>query len=321
LKPIKTRVAEMLGIDYPIIQGGMVWAASSDLVAAVSEAGGFGLLGSASMYPDHFRNEIRRVRQLTNKPFGANISLTRDDAQLLLDICIEEKVTAVSCSLGNPAVYVDKMKAAGIITMHVVTNLKHALKAQTVGADMVIAVGVEAGGHPGPDEMAVMTLVPQLVDALDIPVIAAGGIVDGRGLAAAMALGAEGVQVGTRFLMTTEATVHEAYKQKIMEAGMTDTILVAKKVGVVRMLKTPFALALKEAEEKGASAEELHRMLRENRPKFAMVQGDVNGQIQAGQGVGMINDIVPAAEVIRRMVTQYEDIVQKLAAASQAKGG
>lgn len=310
---MKTKVTDLLGIKYPIIQGGMVWAASSGLVAAVSEAGGFGLLGSASMYPDHFREEIRRVRELTDKPFGANISLSRDDAELLLDICIEEKVKAVSCSLGNPATYVEKMKKNGVITLHVVTNLKHGLKAQQVGVDGVIAVAIEAGGHPGPDELALSTLIPVLADNLDIPIIAAGGIVDGRGLAASLALGADGVQVGTRFLMTTEATVHESYKQKVLDAGITDTVLVARKVGMVRMLKTPFALTLKEAEEKGATEEELNRMLRENRPKFSMRDGDANGQIQAGQGSGLIHDIVPAAEVINRMVSEYEQIVERLA--------
>jgi enoyl-[acyl-carrier protein] reductase II len=310
---LETKLTRLLGVKYPIVQGGMVWAANSDLVAAVSNAGGLGLLGSASMWPDHLREEIRRVKSLTDQNFGVNISLRRENLQTLLEIVMEEGVKAVSCSLGSPKTYVPLLHEHGIVCMHVVTNLKHALKAQEAGADAVIAVGIEAGGHPGPDELACMTLIPQLADHLTIPIVASGGIVDGRGFASAMALGASGVQIGTRFLATTEASVHEAYKQKIVDAGQTDTLLVAKRVGIVRMLKNNFSLKLKEAEENGASADEINGLLLEQRPKGAMKEGDVeNGQIQAGQGVGLINDIVPAGEVVQRIISQYEAIKQSM---------
>jgi len=310
---IKTRVTELLGIEYPIIQGGMVWAAGSDLVAAVSEAGGLGLLGSGSMYLDQLRSEIRRVRSLTDKPFGVNVSLRRNDAKEILQIVVEEGVPVVSCSLGNPQMYVSWMKEHGVKTLHVVTNTKHALKAQESGVDAVIAVGVEAGGHPGPDELALMTLIPLLSEVIHIPIIAAGGIVDGRGFAAALALGAEGVQIGTRFIATVEASVHPAYKEKIIQAKDTDSVLVGRNVELVRVLKNSFSEKILRAQAAGASPEEIHQIMREARPKRAMFEGDVeNGQVQAGQGVGLIKDIVPAAEVIRRIVTQYREIAQRL---------
>jgi len=304
--PLPTRLTDLLGIDYPIVQGGMVWAAGSSLVAAVSAAGGLGLLGSGSMYPDVLREEIRRVKAATDRPFGVNVSLRRDDSPTLLQIVLEEGVPVISCSLGNPNIYVEKMKARGIKTLHVVTNTKHAAKAEQAGVDALIAVGIEAGGHPGPDELALTTLIPQLHDATSLPVVAAGGIVDGRGLAAALALGADGVQIGTRFIATTEASVHPSYKEMLVQAGPTDSVLIARNVELVRVLKNDFAARIAKAQADGASATELHELLREGRPKLTMYEGDVqNGQVQAGQGVGMIRDILPTAELIQRMITQY----------------
>ena len=310
---MKTKVTDLLEIEYPIIQGGMVWAGGSALVGAVSAAGGLGLLGSGSMYPDFLRSEIRKVREMTDKPFGVNVSLRRDDAEHLLDIVIEEGVKVVSCSLGNPSLYVSKMKEHGVKTLHVTTNLKHSLKAESAGVDAVIAVGIEAGGHPGPDELALTTLIPQLADALRIPVIAAGGIVDGRGLAAAFALGADGVQIGTRFIATAEAPVHQSYKEKIINAGATDSVLVGRNVELVRVLKNNFSKNVNEASSRGAAPEEIIKIMRENRPKNSMLLGDVeNGQLQAGQGVGLINEILPAAEVINRIISQYENVKKSL---------
>lgn len=304
--PIRTRLTELLSIDFPIVQGGMVWAAGSALVAAVSKAGGLGLLGSGSMYPDMLREEIRRVRAATDRPFGVNVSLRRDDCPTLLEIVMEEGVPVVSCSLGNPNIYVEMMKARGIKTMHVVTNTKHAAKAEQAGVDALIAVGIEAGGHPGPDELALMTLIPQLRDATSLPLIAAGGIADGRGLAAVLALGADGVQIGTRFIATDEASVHQSYKEMIVQAGVTDSVLVARNVELVRVLKNEFTTRINQAQFEGATPEAILGILREGRPKLTMHEGDVqNGQVQAGQGVGLIRDILPTDELMRRIVGQY----------------
>jgi enoyl-[acyl-carrier protein] reductase II len=303
---ICTRLTELLGIDYPIVQGGMVWAAGSRLVAAVSKSGGLGLLGSGSMYPDVLREEIQRVKAATDKPFGVNVSLRRDDSQALLQIVLEEGVPVISCSLGNPNIYVDMMKERGVKTMHVVTNTKHAAKAEQAGVDALIAVGIEAGGHPGPDELALMTLIPQLRDATSLPLVAAGGIVDGRGLAAILALGGDGVQIGTRFIATDESAVHANYKKMLVEAGATDSVLIGRNVELVRVLKNQFTTKFIAAQNAGASADEILMLLREGRPKITLKDGDMqNGQVQAGQGVGMIRDIVPTAELMRRIVGQY----------------
>jgi enoyl-[acyl-carrier protein] reductase II len=317
--PIISRLTQLLSIDYPIVQGGMVWAAGSALVAAVSQAGGLGLLGSGSMYPDMLRAEIRRVRAVTDRPFGVNVSLRRDDSETLLQIVMDEGVPVVSCSLGNPGIYVERMKARGIKTMHVVTNTRHAAKAEQAGVDALIAVGIEAGGHPGPDELALMTLIPQLRDATDLPLVAAGGIADGRGLAAALALGADGVQIGTRFIATDEASVHQSYKEMLVQAGTTDSVLIARNVELVRVLKNRFSIRISQAQIEGATPEAILGILREGRPKLTMHEGDVqNGQVQAGQGVGLIQDIVPTAELMRRIVSQYWDARAAMPRASSA---
>jgi Dioxygenases related to 2-nitropropane dioxygenase len=235
---MKTQITELLGIDYPIIQAGMVWVSGWKLASAVSNCGGLGLIGSGSMKPDLLREHIIKCKNATSKPFGVNIPLLRGDADELMKVTIEEDVKIVFTSAGHPKKYSKILKDNGIKLIHVVPNIKFGLKAQESGCDAVVGEGVEAGGHNGADQITTMSLIPQLVDALQIPVIAAGGIADGRGILAALSLGASGVQIGTRFAATVESSAHENYKRKILEAKDTDTVLAFAKIGLMRMIKT-----------------------------------------------------------------------------------
>jgi len=304
--PLQTRVTRLFGIQYPLIQAGMVWTAGSKLAVAVSEAGGLGLIGAGSMKSGLLREHVRKAKAGTAFPFGVNIPLLRKDAEELIRTAIEEGVRIVFTSSGHPLKFSTMLKEAGCTVVHVVAAVKHALKAAEAGCDAVVAEGFEAGGHNGVDEITTMALVPQVVDAVTIPVLAAGGIVDGRGMAAALALGADGVQVGTRFAVTVESSAHENYKKAVIDARDTSTVLTLKKITPVRMVKTPFALRVLEAERRGAGKEELEGLLGQKREMMGIFEGNIEeGAFEAGQGAGLIHDLLPAGEVVRRMMEEY----------------
>jgi enoyl-[acyl-carrier protein] reductase II len=310
--PLATRCTRLFGIRYPIIQAGMVWAAGHRLAAAVSGGGGLGLLGAGSMKPDLLREQIRKTRGETSAPFGVNIPLSRGDAGDLVRVTLEEGIRIVFTSAGHPAAYTGILKDGGCVVVHVIAAVRHAEKAAAAGCDAVVAEGVEAGGHNGIDETTTLTLVPQVVDAVSLPVIAAGGIADGRGLAAVLALGAEAAQVGTRFAVTQESSAHDLYKQTVVRAGDTGTVLTMKKLTPVRMVKTPFASRLLEAERRGAGREEFRELLGEGRERAGIFEGNLEeGMFEAGQSAGLVSDIPAAAEVVRRMMHEYYRTVRR----------
>lgn len=310
---ITTRVTSLFGVAYPIIQGGMVWVAGWRLAAAVSEAGGLGLIGAGSMTQDVLREHVRKARQATAKPFGVNVPLLRGDASDLIRVAREEGVTIFFTSAGHPLTYTPSLKHERCTVVHVVASVKHARKCVEAGCDAVVAEGFEAGGHNGADEITTLALVPQVVDAVSIPVIAAGGIADGRGMAAAFALGAEGIQVGTRFAATVESSAHEIYKKQIVNADDTSTVLALKKVAPVRLLKTPFGLKALETDRRGASKEEQSALLGRKRERTGIFEGDVEeGEFEAGQSAGLVHDIPAAGTVIERMICEYRDALQRM---------
>lgn len=310
---IKTKITELFGIDYPIIQAGMVWVSGWKLASAVSNFGGLGLIGSGSMKPDLLREHIQKCKAATDKPFGVNIPLLRGDADELVKVTIEEGVKIVFTSAGHPKKFASLLKENGVKLVHVVPNVKYALKAQEAGCDAVVGEGVEAGGHNGADQITTFALIPQLVDALEIPVIAAGGIADGRGIVAALALGAEGVQIGTRFAATVESSAHENYKRKIVEAGDNDTVLAFRKIGLVRMIKNDFALRALKAEEECWDETRLKELLGTKRERAGIFEGNlVEGELEAGQGVGLIKDIPTVKELMERLVNEINLSLNKI---------
>lgn len=310
---IENRVTNLLGIKYPIIQAGMVWASGWKLASAVSNCGGLGLIGAGSMKPDLLREHILKCKSATNKPFGVNIPLLRGDAAELVKTTIEENVKIVFTSAGHPGKFIDEFKNNNIIVVHVVPSVKFALKAESVGCDAVVGEGVEAGGHNGADEITTFCLIPQLADKLKIPIIAAGGIADGRGTAAALALGAEGVQIGTRFAATEESSAHENYKRKILEAKDNDTILILKKIGAARMIKNDFTSTVLQAEIDGANEEELKKLLGSKRERLGIFEGDENqGMLEAGQGAGLISEIISVEKLFLKIISEYDSTINKL---------
>jgi enoyl-[acyl-carrier protein] reductase II len=310
---MKTQITELLGIDYPIIQAGMVWVSGWKLASAVSNCGGLGLIGSGSMKPDLLREHIIKCRNATSKPFGVNIPLLRGDADELVKVTIEEGVKIVFTSAGHPKKYSQILKDNGIKLIHVVPNIKFGLKAQESGCDAVVGEGVEAGGHNGADQITTMSLIPQLVDALEIPVIAAGGIADGRGILAALSLGASGVQIGTRFAATVESSAHENYKRKILEAKDTDTVLAFAKIGLMRMIKNNFAERAVQAEKEGWNEKKLKELLASKRERLGIFEGDeIEGAMEAGQGVGLINDIPTVDVLFNRLLQEYKSALKRV---------
>lgn len=310
---LRTRLTDLFGIRYPIIQAGMIWVSGAKLAAAVSNAGGLGLVGAGSMRPDLFREHLRKARTLTDQPFGVNIPIFYKYAEDCVAIALEEGVRIFFMSGGSPAKYTPMLKERGCTVVQVVGTAKHALKSQAAGCDAVVAEGFEAGGHNAPDETTTLVLVPQVVDAVDIPVIAAGGIADGRAMAAAFALGAEAVQVGTRFAATVESSAHEAFKEAIVKAEEGQTRLLLKKVVPVRLLVNSFAQKVIDAEARGASKEELADLLGAGRARMAIHEGDLEeGEIEVGQVSALIRDIRPAAEVLREMLDEYAKTLKRL---------
>jgi enoyl-[acyl-carrier protein] reductase II len=306
------RITRLFDIQYPIIQAGMVWASGWKLASAVSNAGGLGLLGAGSMYPDVLREHIIQCKGATAKPFGVNIPLLYPDVKQLIDIIIEEKVPVVFTSAGNPKTWTPVLKEHGITVVHVVSSSKFALKAQAAGCDAVVAEGFEAGGHNGREETTTMVLVPVVKDAVHIPVIAAGGIANGKQMLAAMVLGAEGVQIGSRFVCTPEASSHMAFKQAVIDAAEGDTLLSMKKLVPVRLLKNNFADDVRNAELRGATEAELEQLLGRARAKKGMFEGDLaEGELEIGQVSAMIHAIKPAAEIVREIVEEFEVLQNK----------
>jgi len=310
---LTTRINDLFGVKYPVIQAGMVWTSGWKLAAAVSENDCLGLIGSGSMKTELLREHIRRLRTYfyekeIDRPFGVNIPLTRGDAKELIKTVIDEKIRIVFTSAGNPKIFAAELKANGIKLVHVIASVKHALKAQEAGCDAVVAEGFEAGGHNGIDEITTFCLVPQVVDRVEIPVIAAGGIADGRQIAAAFTLGAEGVQIGTRFAATSEASSSELFKQKIVEAEDGSTILTLKKIAPVRLFKNKFGLEADKTEKNGATKDELIILLGSKREKKGIFEGDIEeGELEMGQSSGLIKEIKSAKEVIHDLLREYEE--------------
>lgn len=307
------RVCELFGIQYPIIQAGMIWCSGWELAAAVSNAGGLGLIGSGSMYPDILREHIRKCKQATDKPFGVNVPLLYPDIDKHMQIIVEEGVKIVFTSAGNPKTWTGYLKSHGIKVVHVVPGTKYALKAQEAGVDAVVAEGFEAGGHNGREETTTMTLIPAVRKAIQIPLIAAGGIGSGMAMAAAFALGAEGVQIGSRFVASVESSAHPNFKQAVVQAKEGDTVLTLKKLTPVRLIKNKFALTALEYEKKGASEEELQQLLGRARAKKGMFEGDLEeGELEIGQVSAMIDDIKPAAEIVREIMNEFNATIDKM---------
>lgn len=300
------RVCELLGIPYPIIQAGMVWCSGWELASAVSNVGGLGILGAGSMYPEVLRDQIRKVQEAApGKPFAVNVPLLYPAVEEHMESIVELGVPVVFTSAGNPKAWTSHLKSHGTRVVHVVSSVKFALKAQEAGVDAVVAEGFEAGGHNGREETTTMCLVPAVADACDIPVIAAGGLHDGRSIMAAMMLGAEAVQLGSRFVATPESSAHQAFKHAVLEAGEGATSLELKAVTPVRLLHNPFAQSVIAAQQAGASAEELRELLGRGRAKRGMFEGDLTeGELEIGQIAAMIRELEPAGDLVRRLVEE-----------------
>ncbi|MCX4335504.1 MAG: nitronate monooxygenase [Bacteroidales bacterium] len=311
---IKSRICDMLGIQYPVFQGGMAWIADASLAAAVSNAGGLGLISSVNAGTEVVRNEVRKCKELTDKPFGVNIMLQAPNAAEIAAMVVEEGVKILTTGAGSPAQYMEMWKAAGIKVIPVVASVALALKMQSAGADAVVAEGAESGGHVG--ELHTMALVPQIVDALDIPVVAAGGICDGRGAAAAFMLGADAIQVGTRFLAAEECTAHNVYKEKILKATDISTIVTGKTLGhPVRSLKTPFSKSFAKMEADPSVTPEEILAFGTGALRKAVKEGDLNGSYMAGECAGMVKKIEPAKSIVEDLILGAEKVMAEKAAA------
>ena len=300
------RINQLFNIQFPIIQAGMVWASGWKLASAVSNAGGLGLIGAGSMYPDILKEHIKKCKAATTKPFGVNIPLMYPDAATLIDLVIAEKVPIVFTSAGNPAIFTSKLQQQGIKVVHVVSSSKFAIKAQAAGCDAVVAEGFEAGGHNGREETTSLVLIPSVRSDISIPLIAAGGIASGKQMLAAMVLGADGVQVGSLFICTPEASSHIAFKEAIIKAEEGDTLLAMKQLMPVRLLKNDFFKQVAAAELAGADAETLKKILGRARAKLGMFEGDLSqGELEVGQVSAQIKEIKPAAQIVADMMLEY----------------
>ncbi len=306
IERIPTRVSDILRIRYPIMQAGMIWASGYKLAVACAEADILGTIGSAGMKPDLLRSQIQKARALTKKRVAVNIPLLRRDAGELLEIALGEGIDVIISSAGNPTILAPRIKAAGVTWVHVVPSVKHGNKAQDAGADIVVGEGFEAGGHNGVDEITTFALIPQLVDALSVPVAAAGGIADGRGFLAAMALGAEGVSVGTRFAATVESSAHQNYKEAVVRARDNATFLFAKRIAPVRAIINPFVQRVRDAEARCVSQEELEQAYGRSASRKGILEGDLeDGELEAGQSSGLVRDTPSAAEIVSRLVQEF----------------
>jgi len=306
------RITQLFNIEYPIIQAGMIWASGWRLASAVSNAGGLGLIGSGSMYPEVLREHIQKCKAATTKPFGVNVPLLYPDIDKHIEIIIEEKVPVVFTSAGNPKTWTAVLKEQGITVVHVVSSSKFALKAQDAGCDAVVAEGFEAGGHNGKEETTTMVLVPAVCAAVTIPVIAAGGIATGKQMLAAMVLGAEGVQVGSRFVASEEASSHINFKNAVIQSNEGDTLLSLKQLTPVRLLKNEFFNQVTQAEQRQASIDELKLLLGKGRAKKGMFEGNlIEGELEIGQVSALIKSIQPAAGIIKELWDEFEASLQQ----------
>ncbi len=302
----QNRITELFGIQYPIIQAGMIWASGWRLASAVSNAGGLGLIGAGSMYPDVLREHIIKCKQATDKPFGVNLPLLYPELEKHVAAIIEEKVPVVFTSAGNPKTYTSMFKQHGITVVHVVSSAKFARKCEDAGVDAVVAEGFEAGGHNGREETTTLCLIPAVRDAIKIPLIAAGGIATGRAMMAMMALGAEGVQMGSRFVCSPEASSHTSFKEAIVSANEGDTVLTLKQLTPVRLIKNHFYQQVQEAEAGCATVQDLNDLLGRARAKKGMFEGDMNeGELEIGQVSAIIKQIMPAGEIVKEVWNEF----------------
>ena len=305
------RITQLFGIEKPIIQAGMIWASGWRLASAVSNAGGLGMLGSGSMYPDVLREHIQKCKAATNKPFAVNVPLLYPDLDQHINIIIEEGVKIVFTSAGNPKTYTAKLKEHGITVVHVVSSSKFALKAQEAGCDAVVAEGFEAGGHNGREETTTLVLIPAVKNAVHIPVIAAGGIATGRQMLAAMVLGADAVQIGSRYVASEEASSHLNFKQAVINSNEGDTVLTLKQLAPVRLIKNEFYKQVQEAEQRGASKEEMQQLLGRARAKKGMFEGNLQeGELEIGQVSALLDDILPAGIITDNIWKEFSTALQ-----------
>ncbi|MBL4716637.1 MAG: nitronate monooxygenase [Bacteroidetes bacterium] len=310
---MENKITQLFNIEYPIIQAGMVWCAPWELASAVSNAGGLGLIGSASMYPDILKTHIKKCKEATSKPFGVNVALLYPDMEEIMNIIVEEGVKIVFTSAGNPKTWTPFLKEHGITVVHVIASIKFAQKSQEAGVDAVVAEGFEAGGHNGREETTTFCLVPMIRDAVDLPLLAAGGVASGRQMLAAMTLGADGVQIGSRFVASEESSAHINFKNKVVDINEGSTKLSMKKLVPVRMVKNKFYNDIQDAENKGATPEELKELLGKARAKKGMFEGDLEeGELEIGQISASIHDIKPAEEIVKNIWTEYLEEKRRL---------
>jgi enoyl-[acyl-carrier protein] reductase II len=301
------RITQLFNIKYPIIQGGMIWNSGYKLASAVSNSGGLGLIGAGSMYPEVLREHIQKCTKATDKPFGVNVPMLYPNVQEIMDIIVEEGVKIVFTSAGNPKTWTSFLKEKGITVVHVVSSSKFALKAQEAGVDAVVAEGFEAGGHNGREETTTLTLIPMVKENISIPLIAAGGIASGRGMLAAMILGADGVQMGSRFVASTESSAHDNFKKTVIETEEGGTLLTLKELAPVRLIKNKFFEDVQELYAKCPSKEDLENLLGKRRAKRGMFEGDlVEGELEIGQIAGLIHDIKPVDAIIKEIIDEFE---------------
>jgi enoyl-[acyl-carrier protein] reductase II len=304
---MQNKITELFNIQYPIVQAGMVWNSGWRLTSAASNAGILGLIGAGSMYPDVLREHLQKCKQATNKPFGVNVPMLYPNIEDIMNIIIEEDVKIVFTSAGNPKTWTRWLQDKGIIVVHVVSSVKFALKAQESGVDAIVAEGFEAGGHNGRDETTTLTLIPMVKEHIKIPLIAAGGIATGRGMLATMILGADGVQIGSRFVASTESSAHQAFKQIVVDAEEGATQLTLKELAPVRLIKNKFYNEIQELYKKSPTVEQLKELLGRARAKRGMFEGDLeDGELEIGQIAGLIHDIKPVAEIVKEIISEFE---------------
>jgi enoyl-[acyl-carrier protein] reductase II len=310
---LENKIKQLFAIKLPIIQAGMIWCSGWELASAVSNAGGLGLIGSGSMYPEILRQHIQKCKQATDKPFGVNVPLLYPDIDKLMDVILSEKVKIVFTSAGNPKLWTQKLKDQGITVVHIVSNSLFAKKSEDAGVDAVVAEGFEAGGHNGREETTTMCLIPIVKQAVKIPVIAAGGIGTGRGMLAAMALGADGVQIGSRFVASEEASANMNFKNAVISSKEGDTKLMLKQLTPVRLLKNDFFDKVQQAEASGASTQDLINLLSRGRAKKGMFEGDLSeGELEIGQIAALIREVKPAREIIEELMNEFEEAKKQL---------
>lgn len=309
---MKNRICSLLNIQYPIIQAGMIWCSGWELASAVSNAGGLGILGAGSMYPEILEQQILSCKNATKKPFGVNLPMLYPDIEKHIQTIIKHKIPVVITSAGNPKIWTKKLQENGCIVIHVVSSVKFALKAQEAGVDAIVAEGFEAGGHNGRDETTTLCLIPNVAQKITIPLIAAGGIGTGRSMLAALNLGADGVQIGSRFVTSNESSAHDSFKEAIVNANEGDTLLTLKELTPVRLLKNPFFTSLEKAYENDATAEELNTLLGRGRAKKGMFEGDLEqGELEIGQISSLIHEIKPAKEIIDEIILEFHQTIKE----------